>query len=198
MKNTQLKRFDRIAALVFIGLTILLLVLAFADRSVFDWAYARHQNQLSWYIRPLFIIPFCFFAYKRCWGGIFGTIFLLLTSMFWFSRPDTVSEQVRQFLQMEMEWLRGNWTFGKVLMTLLVPISLVTLGFAFWKRSLWFGISVIVFIALAKLTWSVAFGGESGKSIFVPAILGLLVCVGLIVFGFLRLEKKKKQQKPRS
>ena len=29
------------------------------------WAWARHHNILSWYVRPLFILPFCFFAYRR-------------------------------------------------------------------------------------------------------------------------------------
>ncbi|WP_050809900.1 hypothetical protein [Desulfosporosinus sp. OT] len=95
--------------------------------------------------------------------------------MFWFPGPDTVSEQVRQFLEMEKEWLSGNWNFAKILMILLIPISFTALGIAFWKRSLWFGLSVVVFMAVAKMVWSVAFGGEAGKSIFVPAIIGLVL-----------------------
>jgi hypothetical protein len=27
-----------------------------------SWAWARHHNILSWYVRPLFFLPFCFFA----------------------------------------------------------------------------------------------------------------------------------------
>ena len=34
------------------------------------WAWARHHNILSWYIRPLFLLPFCFFAYRRSLPGI--------------------------------------------------------------------------------------------------------------------------------
>ena len=29
------------------------------------WAWARHHNVLSWYVRPLFLLPFCYFAYRR-------------------------------------------------------------------------------------------------------------------------------------
>jgi hypothetical protein len=32
---------------------------------VATWAWARHHNILSWYIRPLFLLPFCLFAYRR-------------------------------------------------------------------------------------------------------------------------------------
>ncbi len=35
-----------------------------------SWAWARHHNVLSWYIRPMFILPFIFFAYKRSWKGL--------------------------------------------------------------------------------------------------------------------------------
>ena len=28
-----------------------------------SWAWARHHNELSSYVRPPFLLPFCFFAY---------------------------------------------------------------------------------------------------------------------------------------
>lgn len=191
MPNADDKRYYRAAAVCFLLLSIGFIVLAALDRSFFNWSYERHQNQLSWYIRPLFLIPFCYFAYNRSWAGISGTVFLLLTSMFWFPKPDTVNESAKQFLEMEKEWLTGHWSFSKILMTLLVPVSLYALGAAFWKRSLSIGLSVITLIAVAKMIWSVAFGGQSGKSIFVPAIVGLIVCIVLIYRGFKRLEKRK-------
>ena len=52
------------------------------------WAWARHHNILSWYVRPLFILPFCFFAYRRSLFGIVLTILALATSMFWFPVPE--------------------------------------------------------------------------------------------------------------
>lgn len=192
MGNTQLKRYDKMLALTFAVFTLLFLVLEFTNKSFFNWTYERHQNQLSWYLRPLFLIPFCYFAYKRSWAGIFGMIFLLLTSMFWFPRPEVVSDKVKQFLEMEKEYLSGDWGSAKILISLLIPVSFTALAVAFWKRSLWFGLSVVAFMAVAKMIWSVAFGGEAGKSIFIPAILGLVICVGLIYMGFRKLEKKNK------
>ncbi|MDF2948745.1 MAG: hypothetical protein K0R07_765 [Sedimentibacter sp.] len=190
MEN-KFNRNDKIIALLFALVTIIFIVLAFTNKIFFNWAYERHQNQLSWYIRPLFLIPFCFFAYKRSWAGISGTIFLMLTSMFWFPKPIAVSDQVKDFLKMEMDYLLGDWGLLKALITLIVPISLTSLAVAFWNRNLYFGISVMVFIAVAKMAWSVAFGGEAGKSIFAPAMVGLIICIVLIYFGFRKIDKKK-------
>lgn len=191
MKTGILKRYDKPLAFIFGILSLFLIILAFTNESFFNWAFERHQNQLSWYIRPLFLIPFCFFAYKRSRCGIFGTIFLLLTSMFWFSKPDVVSSQVNSFLDMEQEYLNGEWDAVKILITLLIPISLSALAIAFWKRSLWLGISVLFFIAVAKMLWSVIFGGASGSSVIRPAIFGLAMSIVLIYIGFRKLEKKK-------
>lgn len=192
MKNSMLGRYDRQLGILFAVLTLAFIVLAFANDAFFQWAFERHQNQLSWYIRPLFLIPFCYFAYKRSFAGIMATIFLLFTSMFWFPKPDAVSEQVKQFLEMEKQWLTGDWDTAKILMTLLIPASFIALGMALWKRSLLIGITVIVFMAVGKMVWSVWFGGESGKAIFIPALLGLGLCVGLVYLGFKRLEKNRK------
>ncbi|HOC08111.1 MAG TPA: hypothetical protein PKN88_01125 [Bacillota bacterium] len=186
-KSTASKRYDKLLALVFGALTIILIVLAFTNRAFFDWAYERHQNQLSWYIRPLFLIPFCYFAYRRSWMGIMGTLFVLLTSMFWFPKPAVVNEQVKQFLEMEKEYLSGGWGMTKILISLLVPVSLTVLAAAFWKRNLWFGLSVMALIAVAKMIWSIAYGGEAGRSVLLPAVVGLVVCTGLIYLGYKRL-----------
>jgi hypothetical protein len=48
-----------------------------------SWAWARHHNVLSWYVRPLFLLPFCYFAYRRSVKGIALTLLALATSMFW-------------------------------------------------------------------------------------------------------------------
>lgn len=55
---------------------------------------------------------------------------------------------------------------------------------------MWIGIFVLVFIAVAKVTWSVVFGGEAGKSIILPAILGLIICVAFILIGYKNIKKR--------
>lgn len=84
-----------------------------------------------------------------------------------------------------------DWTLSKVLIALLIPASLSALAVAFWKRSLLVGMAVMVFIALAKICWSVVFGGESGKAVLVPAMVGLVIYIILIYIGFRRMEKRK-------
>lgn len=51
------------------------------------WAFERHQNLLSWYIRPVLIVPIMYFSYKRQIVGVTASIFALLTSMIWFPVP---------------------------------------------------------------------------------------------------------------
>ncbi len=194
MGNIKRKRYDLIFAVVVGLLTVIFFILFFTNNAFFNWAFERHHNQLSWYIRPLFLIPFCYFAYKRSWAGISATIFLLMTSMFWFPKPETSNELVKQFLAMEMEYLMGSWGTFKILVTLIIPISFIALGMALWKRSLWFGLSVVVFMAIGKMIWSVTEGGESGQSIFVPAIIGLVICIGVIYFAYKKLENQKKHK----
>jgi hypothetical protein len=194
MNDKNKKLYDMIMAAVFVVFTIAFVVLGFTNEGLFDWAFARHQNQLSWYIRPLFLIPFCFFAYRRSLAGIFGTMFLLVTSMIWFPVPVEVGSMVSDFLAMEKEYLTGNWGTSKILITILVPASLSVLAMALWKRSLWMGISTLIFIAVAKMLWSVVFGGESGKAVIIPAMIGLVVCIVMVVIGFIRLEKKKSNK----
>ena len=118
------------------------------------------------------------------------SIFALFTSMFWFPKPESVNESVINFLAFEKEYLYGEWNLGKQLLTLTIPISFIALGLALWKRSLIMSIGVVVLMATGKMVWSIQNAGESGKSIIIPAIIGLLICCSLIFYGFKRIEKK--------
>ncbi len=141
--------------------------------SVWEWAWARHGNPLSWYLRPLFLIPLALAAYKRSALGIVLSILAMLSSMAWFPAPAAPDPQVREFLAFEQEWLLGRWNLAKVAITVVVPLSLAAYCAAFWRRSLRWGLTVLAFMALAKILWSVAFGGSSGSATIVPALAGL-------------------------
>ena len=88
------------------------------------WAWARHHNILSWYIRPLFLLPFCFFAYRRSLLGIGLTVVALATSMAWFPAPVNPSPAVVEMLDAERNYLFGPWDAAKVFASLLVPAVL--------------------------------------------------------------------------
>lgn len=189
-----IRKYDKCIAFVFALLTIIFLIISITNADFFNWVFERHQNQMSWYIRPIFLIPFCFFAYKRSWSGISLTIFGLFTSMFWFSKPEIVSDEVKTFLQFEKNWLYESWNYKKILLILSVPISFLALGLAFWKKSLWIGLGVVVLMATGKIIWSIQNAVESGKSIITPAIIGLLLCFWLIYYGFRKIDKRDKQK----
>lgn len=181
---------DLLVGGIFLLLTIVFIVISMTNKPFFDWVFERHHNQWSWYLRPLFLLPYCYFAYRKSFSGMMISIFALFTSMFWFPKPEIVSDNVIDFLEFEKDYLYGKWNLSKQLLSLTIPISFAALGLAFWKRSLIIGISVVVLMATGKMVWSIQNAGESGKSIVIPAVLGLLICCGLTYYGFKRLEKK--------
>ncbi len=179
-------------AMTFAFLSIGFIVAAAAMPGFFEWIFQRHHNQLSWYIRPLFLIPFCFFAYKKNLAGISITIFALLTSMFWFRIPEAPSETVKQFLAMEMEYLTGSWGITKIIFTALIPATMTVLAAAIWKRNIKTGLIVVIFMAGAKVLWSLMEGGDSGLSVIVPAVIGLVICTAAIYKGFHFFQIRKR------
>ncbi len=147
------------------------------------WAWARHHNVLSWYIRPLFILPYIYFAYKRSWKGLLVTVIALLTSMFWFPAPAVVDPLVTQFLEVEKEYILGPLTASKIMLWLMVPLFFILLAVTFWKRSWWWGAAIINLAALGKIAWSVFEGGQSGWAVLIPAAIGLIICDAAVYFG---------------
>jgi glucose-6-phosphate-specific signal transduction histidine kinase len=191
--NTTITKTNKILAALFAALSLLFIILMATNNTFFTWTFSRHQNILSWYVRPIFMIPFCYYAYKRNPMGISLTVFLLLTSMFWFPHPELVDAKVQGFLQMEKEYLTQNWTLSKISISAMVPLSMAGLAYAFWKRSAKAGILLIVAIAVAKALWSVVEGGEAGTAVIIPATLGLVVCIVFIYYGLKRAKKQKAE-----
>lgn len=158
-----------------------------------DWAYDRHANVLSWYIRPLFLLPLAWFAHRRSGWGIAGTLVALMTSIFWFPVPDRPDPQVLAFLEFEREWLTGNWDAQKVLLTLLVPLALLAYCLAFWRRSVLWGLVVLNLMAGGKVLWGVVAGDGTGWAMTAPALAGLLIGDAVLVWVLRRTRSRRPQ-----
>ena len=159
-----------------------------------EWIWQRHQNMWSWYIRPLFLIPLAWFAYRRSATGLVATLIALLTSMFWFPAPAEPDPRVEEFLAFEQAWLTGDWDAAKVLLTLLVPIALSAYCAAFWLRSLPWGLVVLNVMAVGKLTWGVLAGDGSGWAMALPALVGLAIGDVVLVAAWIVLRRRAKVQ----
>ncbi|WMM25241.1 hypothetical protein RBU61_00860 [Tissierella sp. MB52-C2] len=183
------KKLDFMLGMLFAVATVVFIILFLSNDMFFNWAFERHHNILSWYVRPLFIIPMVIFAFKKSFTGIFASIFALFTSMFWFPVPTTSSSQVLSFLAFEMEYLKGVWTAPKIIISLAVPLFFIILITAAWKRNWKWLLGIIIGAAVLKFIWSIAFGGEAGMSILKPALTGLIVCIGGL-YCFLKKHKR--------
>lgn len=185
------RQIDFVGAALFGILTATFIVLMATNTDLWNWAWDRHHNILSWYIRPLALLPFMLFAYKRSLTGMAFSIFALATSMAWFPAPETVDPTVSQFLNMEIEYLTTDWTIGKIIGSLLVPLMFILLGTAFWQRSFVYGGMVLIANVVLKMGWGVMEGGESGWAMLPPALTGLGLTLVLMMFVQWRQSKAK-------
>ena len=103
--------------------------------------------------------------------------------MAWFPAPRRVDPGVQEFLAAEREWLLGTWTLAKVAFSATVPLFLLLLGAAFWRRALWLGVLIMAMAALGKVLWSFSVGDDSAQAVVLPAALGLVLCVIAVIIG---------------
>lgn len=187
-KVMKVKTLDKIGGVVFLFLTIAIIAVFLSDTSFFEWAFTRHQNTLSWYIRPLFIIPIVVGAYKKSYSLIFFSIFCLFTSMFWFSKPAIVDVKVIEFLNFEKTYFTSGWSIEKAIILATILSFFVAIISLTWSRR-WYGLLATVVIgAFLKIVHSLLFSGGSGISIVKPAVLGLILCILMIYF----ISKRRK------
>ena len=202
MKGSDMpKRTDVILSVATLALATFAAGVVFTSASTDQfvaWAWARHHNVMSWYVRPLFILPFCFFAYRRSLWGIVLTLLALATSMFWFPVPENSSPAVNEMLASEREYLTTDWTLWKVSIALLVPLTFAALGLAFWKRSFVWGLAVVNAAILFKIAWTFLFSTEAGAMSHLPAaVLGLALCDALILYVMRRIRAGSSSERAR-
>ncbi len=59
------KKMDYILGIIFAAATVVFVIAFLTDDMFFNWAFERHHNVLSWYIRPIFIIPIAFLLIRK-------------------------------------------------------------------------------------------------------------------------------------
>ncbi|SFO78445.1 hypothetical protein SAMN05660464_1172 [Geodermatophilus dictyosporus] len=156
-----------------------------------DWAFDRHADVLSWYVRPLFLVPLAWFAHRRSGWGIAGTLVALASSTSWFPAPAQPDPRVLEFLDFEREWLTGPWDLREVGQSLLAPLTLGAYCLAFWRRSVGWGLVLLDLMAGGKLLWGVVVGNGTGWAMTVPALVGLLVCDAAVLWGVRRARARR-------
>ena len=159
-----------------------------------SWVWARHHNELSWYVRPLFLLPFCYFAYRRSVWGIVATLLIFPTSLFWFPAPENPIPRVEGYLAWERQFLTEGGVAERVILVLLVIGFFVALAAAFWKRNWLWGLAVINVGTLLKVIWSVAFGGAAGWASLVPSLFTLAVTDAAILLAARWLTRRRARQ----
>ena len=174
-----LSRTDVILSAV-LGLALIGLLAAFFTRpDFFDWAFARHQNTLSWALRPLLLAPMLLAAWSRRLWGILATLLALFTSMFWFPVPAQPDPQVIRFLAMERALL-SSWSLSSALGLAAALVYLALVNAAFWRRSWRMGLSVVILGGLGKALWSLVFSPDGGRAVLGFALIGTGAVAALI------------------
>lgn len=157
-------------------------------QAILDWAFERHLNPLSWYIRPIFLIIICYFAYKRSLKGIIITSLLMSSSMVWFPAPETIDPKMQVVLEYEKMLLSSPVT---AVITLFIGVIFVVLAcMAFWKHSLKMGLVIVNSMMIGKIIFGLIFTGENGWAPIGTTIFGLLIVNGIGLYLLHRMRKK--------
>ncbi|MCY7765777.1 MULTISPECIES: hypothetical protein [Bacillus] len=159
-------------------------------QDILDWAFRRHLNPLSWYIRPLFLLVLVYAAYKRSWNGLIITFVLMMSSMVWFPEPKRIYLQMQKVLEFEQMLLSSP-----VSAVLTIVFMMVLIGFilaAFWKRSVVLGVILLNVTLAGKVALSLFFTGENGWAPLGNTIFGLMMVNGIGLFIKYRNRKKRR------
>lgn len=146
------------------------------------WAWPRHLNPVSWYIRPLFFLPIAYFCWTRRPAWLTATIVAMLSSFFWFPAPPEgeVDPKIAGVLEMEKA-LFADPTWITWVTLPLIPALIGGLCAAFWARSIGWGLLVIDGGLALKIGWTIANSGTDGLATILPLGLGAIAMSAVIV-----------------
>lgn len=190
MSDVSVRRIDTLVLLLIgavLAYSALIFMSAYLSGSdMGTWVWNRHQNLFSWYSRPVFIVPAAYYAYRRKLWHILGFMVLLLTSLFWFDAPTTVSPTVSEYLQWEEQlFFTNDNNLPLIALTVGATLFLFLLFYAFWQRNVWYGLALINAGTLLKIVVSIGLGQEAGSAAIAPSLSSLLA-INLIAWGVYR------------
>ena len=140
-----------------------------------DWAWARHHNEWSWYIRGFIIIAFCGAAWRRHLPALVGLAIFFPVSAVIFPAPQTPKPYVVTFLETERTLLE-SLSFPEMMLFLVTVIAFLwILAAAFWHRSLFYGLLVANLGGAIKLGFGYWAWGDIGAIALVPTLVTALV-----------------------
>lgn len=147
-----------------------------------DWAWQRHHNEWSWYIRPLIMVAFCYAAWHRklLLTVLIGVFFPLSAVVF--PAPEVPKAFVVEFLQAERQMLEGLAAWQLAVFVGLVVAFLTAVAVAFWRRSLLWGLIVANIGGAIKVLFSVLAWGDTGWTVLLPTLVTALVVNGAAWF----------------
>lgn len=187
-EKSRIDNLVMVIIIILIGYSVFLLTKAWLNgEHIGEWIWHRHQNQFSWYSRPLFIIPACYYAYRQKLGFIIGIMVLLGASLFWFAPPVEVSETISGYLDWEREaFLNPNNQKPLIVLGLVVLIFLFLLFYAFWHRNYWIGLLVLNIGNLLKIAVSVVLGEDAGMAAIIPTLssMAILNIIALVIWKY--------------
>ena len=102
--------------------------------------------------------------------------------MAWFPAPAQPDPAVVEMLEVERDYLLGEWTLGKIVIALLVPVVFGGIALALWRRSIGWALVVINAGVLFKVVWTYFFDAEgAGAAAHLPAALVGLAVVDVVL-----------------
>jgi hypothetical protein len=158
---------------------------------ILDWAFQRHLNPFSWYIRPIFLILFCLMAYKRSWKGIVIVLLLMFSSMVWFPAPATIDPQMQSVLEYEKALVKNPFTLFLAITAMITSMTLIAM--AFWKRSFLLGLIILNIALIGKLIGSLALVGKDGWGPLYVIVFGLVLVNGLSIYFYYKKKKTRRE-----
>jgi len=132
-------------------------------------------------VRPLFLLPFCWFAWRRSARGLLVTLLLFPATLIGFPAPAGPPDPaIAAYLDAERRMLASGW-IPVASLALAASIFLALLAAMLWHRRWLIGLLVLHRGTAAKVAWSLWAWGPAGQASVLPSVFTLLVCDVVVV-----------------